>query len=336
MTDTVRNVLFLCTGNTARSVLAESILRKEGEGRFRSFSAGSQPKGIVHSQAIATLTRHGYPTNGMRSKSWDEFGNADAPQMDFIFTVCSNAAGETCPIWPGHPASAHWGIDDPAAASPEDQPRAFEDAFQAMRDRIRRFLRLNLDGVSADEAKRLLAAIGSTPSIRPAVVADAEVIAAIYAHHVLHGTASFDTVPRSVEATIARIEECVGRGWPFLVAESATGVLGYAYATQFRDRPAYAHACENSIYVRHDLRGSGIGAALLARLISAAEAFGFRQMIAVAGGGEPASVGLHEQLGFTLAGRMRSVGRKKGKWLDTVYLQIALGAGDTTPPEHET
>ena len=151
----------------------------------------------------------------------------------------------------------------------------------------------------------------------------------------LNGTGSFDTVPRSVDATLERIAECTKKRWPFLVAERNDEVVGYAYATQFRDRPAYAWACENSIYVRHDLRGDGIGAVLLARLISAATACGFRQMIAVAGGGEPASVALHERLGFYQAGRMTAVGRKKGRWLDTVYLQLALGAGNSTPPDTE-
>src|SRR2546423_5202249 len=109
------SVLFLCTGNSARSILAESILSKIGEGKFRAFSAGSFPKGSVNPMAIKTLRELDYPTEGMRSKSWDEFAAPDAPQMDFVFTVCDSAAGETCPIWPGHPITAHWGIGDPAA-----------------------------------------------------------------------------------------------------------------------------------------------------------------------------------------------------------------------------
>lgn len=167
--------------------------------------------------------------------------------------------------------------------------------------------------------------------LRTARPDDAAAIAAIYAHHVAHGTASFDTEAPSVAETVARIARIVGAGWPFIVAE-AEAVVGYAYATQFRDRRAYASTCENSIYVRADLAGRGIGRALLAALVAQATACGFRQMIAVIGGGAPASVALHGRLGFGHAGRMRSVGHKHGRWLDTVYMQLALGDGDSTPP----
>ncbi|MFN3749165.1 MAG: GNAT family N-acetyltransferase [Sphingorhabdus sp.] len=173
------------------------------------------------------------------------------------------------------------------------------------------------------------------PTIKSASEVDAAQIADIYAHHVRNGTASFDTEPRSIEATAAKIAECDARGWPFLVCADGDTILGYAYATQFRDRPAYGLACEDSIYVHPDHVGKGVGKLLLSALVDAAEAAGFRQMLAVIGGGEPASVALHASLGFEQVGRMRSVGRKFGRWLDSVYMQRALGMGDSQPPSKE-
>ena len=145
------NVLFLCTGNSARSVLGESILRKDGAGRFRAFSAGSHPKGGVNPFALKVLRAFDYPADGFRSKSWDEFATPNAPQMDFVFTVCDDAAGETCPVWPGHPMTAHWGIEDPAAVEGTDveKERAFNTTFRHMRNRIACFVALPL--VSLDE-----------------------------------------------------------------------------------------------------------------------------------------------------------------------------------------
>ncbi|MBL8791386.1 MAG: N-acetyltransferase [Rhizobiales bacterium] len=172
-------------------------------------------------------------------------------------------------------------------------------------------------------------------TIRNAQAEDVAAITSIYADHVLHGTASFDTVPRSHAATLDRLNECVGRHWPFLVAEKGGSVVGYAYVTQFRDRPAYANSCENSIYVASSRRGEGVGTALLTELVKEAEARGFRQIIAVIGGGEPASIAVHEKAGFEHAGRMKSVGWKFGRWLDTVYMQRSLGAGDSKPPERQ-
>lgn len=172
-------------------------------------------------------------------------------------------------------------------------------------------------------------------TVRSARTDDAAAIAAIYAHHVAHGTASFDTEPRSDAQTAAKIAECASHGWPFLVAEADGAVVGYAYATQFRDRPAYRSACENSIYISPSHIGQGVGSSLLDELIEAATEAGFRQMIAVIGGAEPASVALHSKAGFVEAGRMRSVGRKHGRWLDTLYMQLGLGAGDSTPPKIE-
>ena len=142
--DHVFNVLFLCTGNSARSILAESILSKDGAGRFRAFSAGSAPKGEVNPLAIRTLSAFGYPTYGFRSKSWLEFAEPNAPVMDFVFTVCDNAAGEACPIWPGQPMTAHWGIEDPAAVEGSDIAReaAFNAAFRYLKNRISVFTAL--------------------------------------------------------------------------------------------------------------------------------------------------------------------------------------------------
>lgn len=173
-------------------------------------------------------------------------------------------------------------------------------------------------------------------AITPATLADAPAMAAIYAHHVLMGTATFETQPPGPREFDARIADVIDSGWPWLVARGASGdVLGYAYATQFRDRPAYAFACENSIYIRHDLRGQGIGKALLAALVEAAAACGFRQMVAVIGGAEAASVAVHANAGFIETGRMKSIGRKHGLWLDTLYMQLPLGEGDSAPPGSE-
>lgn len=132
----MRNVLFLCTGNSARSILAEALLNRDGAGRYRAYSAGSQPKGKPHPAALALLGELGFPTDGLRSKSWEEFSGVDAPSMDMIITVCDSAAGETCPIWPGHPATAHWGIEDPAAVEGEGQRQAFVDAMTYLKRRI--------------------------------------------------------------------------------------------------------------------------------------------------------------------------------------------------------
>lgn len=147
MTDRVFNVLFLCTGNTARSILAEKILAKDGQGKFRAFSAGSQPKGAVNPFALKVLESFGYPTDGTRSKSWDEFAGEDAPKMDFVFTVCDNAAGEACPYWPGQPMTAHWGVEDPAAVEGSDieKERAFVTAFRYLRNRISAFVAIPVE-----------------------------------------------------------------------------------------------------------------------------------------------------------------------------------------------
>lgn len=164
--------------------------------------------------------------------------------------------------------------------------------------------------------------------IRPALSADAQAVCSIYDFHVRHGTASFDSTGPSEEQWVAKIGEIMARGWPFLVAERDGDVVGYCYATQFRDRAAYAHTCENSIYVADSARGAGVGRGLLAALIEAARETGFEQMIAVIGGGEPASVALHARLGFEHVGRLRNVGFKFGRKLDTVYMQRDLTGED--------
>lgn len=137
------NVLFVCTGNSARSILAEALLNHRGAGRFKGFSAGSQPRGAVHPLALETLRAHGLPTDGLRSKSWSEFEAPGSPVMDSVVTVCDNAARETCPVWPGHPATAHWGIEDPAAVdgSTAEKRAAFETAFQRLEEQITSFIR---------------------------------------------------------------------------------------------------------------------------------------------------------------------------------------------------
>ncbi len=163
MADGVHNVLFLCTGNSARSILAESLLNHLGRGRFRAYSAGSFPKGRVHRLALDLLARMGLPTAGLRSKSWEEFARPGAPVMDFVFTVCDQAAGEVCPIWPGTPISGHWSIPDPAAATGSDEERrsAFEAAYRLIETRIKRFVALPLDALAPAAIKRLLAEIGA-------------------------------------------------------------------------------------------------------------------------------------------------------------------------------
>lgn len=162
MSSRVYNLLFLCTGNTARSILAESILRKIGAGKFRAFSAGSHPKGIVNPFALKVLAAHKYPTDGFRSKSWDEFSGPDAPVMDFVVTVCDSAAGEACPLWPGQPIMAHWGIEDPAAAegSDIDKERAFETAFRYLSRRIEAFAALPVASLEALTLKKEMQRIG--------------------------------------------------------------------------------------------------------------------------------------------------------------------------------
>ncbi len=146
------NVLVLCTGNSARSILGEMLFNHLGQGRVKAYSAGSKPTGVVNPVALETLQKHGVPSVGARSKSWDEFAAPDAPHIDFVFTVCGNAASEPCPVWPGQPISAHWGIPDPAHVEPIEARRAaFEAAYQALKKRIEAFLALPLESMGRDE-----------------------------------------------------------------------------------------------------------------------------------------------------------------------------------------
>jgi protein-tyrosine-phosphatase len=159
MTARLYNVLFLCTGNSARSILAEALLNFRGHGQFRAFSAGSHPTGQVNPLALDLLERCGIPAEGVRSKSWDEFARPGAPELDFVFTVCDNAAGEVCPVWPGRPMTAHWGVPDPAAVqgTPIERRRAFEEAFRVLERRVSLFISLpiaSLDRLSLRERVR--------------------------------------------------------------------------------------------------------------------------------------------------------------------------------------
>jgi protein-tyrosine-phosphatase len=167
VSERVYNVLFLCTGNSARSILAESLVNHWGKGRFRGFSAGSFPKGAVHPLALALLRRRGLPSTGLRSKSWDEFAAPGAPVMDFVFTVCDQVAGEVCPVWPGNPVTAHWGVPDPAAAIGSEAARqaAFRAALTALEQRIKLFVALPVAKLDWLALKRRLDEIGHTPAI---------------------------------------------------------------------------------------------------------------------------------------------------------------------------
>jgi L-amino acid N-acyltransferase YncA len=174
---------------------------------------------------------------------------------------------------------------------------------------------------------------GQVMDIRHAEAADLAEIQSIYAHHVLTGTGTFEEVPPSVEEMTARFRHGTGRGWAWVVATDATGVLGFAYYSQFRERSAYRYAAENSVYVRQDVRGQGVGKLLVAQLIEDARAGGFRQMIAVIGDSENAgSIGVHSSLGFRIVGTLHAAGVKFGRWLDVVFMQRALGPGDSDVP----
>ena len=166
MVNRVYNVLFLCTGNSARSIMAEALATTESHGRFVGYSAGSHPGGVVNPYALELVGSLNYPVEELRSKSWDEFAKPDAPQMDFIITVCDNAAGEVCPVWPGKPVTAHWGFPDPAAVtgSDDDKRRAFKSVFLGIHARIRILLSLPLEKLDAMSIQAELRSIGKTPA----------------------------------------------------------------------------------------------------------------------------------------------------------------------------
>jgi arsenate reductase len=164
MDDGKYNILFLCTGNSARSILAESIMNRIGKNRFHAYSAGSHPKGAINPQAVALLKKLDYPTEGLRSKSWDEFALSDAPPLDFVITVCDQAAGEVCPAWPGQPMTAHWGMPDPAAVkgSEAEKSLAFAEAYRMLNNRISAFANLKLTGLNRLSLQARLREIGKS------------------------------------------------------------------------------------------------------------------------------------------------------------------------------
>jgi arsenate reductase len=161
MEATTYNVLFVCTGNSARSILAEALMNRLGDGRFRAFSAGSHPKGELHPLTLKTLAAQGLPTVGLRSKSWEEFALPGAPELHFVFTVCDQAAGEVCPVWPGQPVTAHWGMPDPAAAPAAQGEQAFVDTFVTMKRRIQLMLALPLASLDRVALKTRVTDIGN-------------------------------------------------------------------------------------------------------------------------------------------------------------------------------
>ena len=162
----IYRVLFLCTGNSARSIIAESLLNHNGNGRFIGYSAGSNPRGEVHPHALKLLLSQGHDIENLRSKSWDEFEAADAPSMDFVFTVCDNAANEPCPVWPGKPVTAHWGLADPAGVegNETEQREAFTKAYELLEKRVKAFLSLPLESLEAEEIENKLKEIGRSVS----------------------------------------------------------------------------------------------------------------------------------------------------------------------------
>ena len=164
----IYNVLFLCTGNSVRSIIAECVLNRLGEGRFAAYSAGSHPKGVVHPYALELLELHGWDTTNLRSKSWDEFAGRSAPKMHFVFTVCGDAADEVCPVWPGHPTTAHWGVPDPATVGGDERRMrsAFAQTLRQLTKRVHAFVDLPLESLDPEDLRRRLHEIGEAAECR--------------------------------------------------------------------------------------------------------------------------------------------------------------------------
>ncbi len=259
----VFNVLFLCTGNSARSILAESLMNHWGKGRFRGFSAGSFPKGTVHPLALELLRGLDLPSDGFRSKSWNEFAAPDAPPMNFVITVCDQAAGETCPVWPGHPIVAHWGVPDPAAVTGSEKERrqAFQDAFTALERRVKALVDSPLEKLDRAAAERALRAIGGTASTNQR---EANVTAHLY---------DTDELPIGERAPLAAllasaalptvdIDMTPGRFWRFRDARGDVGFAGLEVCG--------ADALLRSVVVPPERRGQGHGRAILAWMLDQA------------------------------------------------------------------
>lgn len=277
MSERTYNVLFLCTGNTARSILAEGILRKEGAGRFNAFSAGSQPKGTVNPHALKVLAALDYPTDGFRSKSWDEFAAPGAPQMDFVFTVCDSAAGEACPVWPGQPMTAHWGIEDPAAAEGNDidKERAFSTAARFMKNRISAFLSLPMSSIDRMALERQLRKIGTIEGasgirLQPVEGSVADLAAALQAEGLPTDDLTED-----------------GRNFFRIVrGDSTVGFCGYEAVGE--------HVLLRSIVVLPLLKGHGLGESATNLLMDKAKQGGARQAYLLTTSAAP----FFERLGF--------------------------------------
>ena len=328
MRDRPYNVLFLCTGNSARSILAEALLNHRGKGRFRAFSAGSFPKGQVHPLALQLLQSTNLPTEGLRSKSWNEFAAPGAPAIDFVITVCDNAAGEACPVWPGKPVTAHWGVADPAAvAGDAQQGVAFRKALGELEARVNLFVNIpieSLDRLALQQAVRDIGQADQRPvTLRRATLADAPACLAIYRPFVETTAVSFEEVVPSVEEFAGRIEDSLST-WTWLVAEHDGRCIGYAYGHSHRARAAYRWSVEVTIYVDSDHRRQGVGRQLYEQLFADLAQLGYCNAFAGITQPNESSMALHRAVGFEYIGTFKSVGRKFDRWHDVAWFQRKL------------